>query len=90
MPTLPRNDGGCHLLLRQVAATDCVSAATRALGMSQKRAWQLIDSLYQGCGRPVVDTAMGKGSGGSTLTRLGRAPVKRDVALVTGLNTSAA
>jgi molybdate transport system regulatory protein len=77
-------------LLRQIAATHSISAAARALGMSYKRAWHLIDSLNQGFGQPVVETATGgKGGGGSTLTLLGSQLVERYAALEVRLNSSA-
>ena len=61
-------------LLRQVDATRSISAAARAMGMSYKRAWQLVDVLNRDFGSPVVATATGgRGGGGATLTPLGRA-----------------
>lgn len=77
-------------LLRQVAETRSISAAARALGISYKRAWLLIDSLNQGLGRPVVETATGgKGGGGAVLTPLGLQLVDRYIALEERLNASA-
>lgn len=77
-------------LLRQVDETHSISAAARALGMTYKRAWLLIDSLDQGFGRPVVETATGgKGGGGAMLTPLGRQLVERYAALEARLNASA-
>jgi molybdate transport system regulatory protein len=65
-------------LLRQVAETRSISAAARAMGMTYKRAWLLIDSLNQGFGEPVVEaSAGGKGGGGAHLTPLGEALVLR-------------
>ncbi|MBU0603074.1 MAG: LysR family transcriptional regulator [Gammaproteobacteria bacterium] len=59
-------------LLRQVADTRSISAAARAMGMTYKRAWLLIDSLNQGFGRPVVEASSGgRGGGGARLTPLG-------------------
>ena len=59
-------------LLKQVEATRSISAAARALGISYKHAWQMIDSLRQGFGRPIVATATGgRGGGGAALTELG-------------------
>lgn len=76
-------------LLRQVAETQSISGAARALGMTYKRAWFLIDSLNQGLGRPVVETATGgKGGGGALLTDLGRQVVERYMALETCLNAA--
>ncbi len=58
--------------------------------MTYKRAWLLIDSVNQGFGHPVVETATGgKGGGGATLTSLGRQLVERYTALEKKLNASA-
>ena len=77
-------------LLRQVGETHSIAAAARALGVPYKRAWLLIDSLNQGFGRPVVETATGgKGGGGASLTTLGQQLIKRYDALEASLNASA-
>lgn len=77
-------------LLRRVDETRSISAAARALGMTYKRAWLLIDSLNQGFGRPVVETATGgRGGGGAALTPLGSELVERYAALEARLNSSA-
>lgn len=77
-------------LLRQVALTRSISAAARALGMTYKRAWLLLDTLNQGFGRPVVKTATGgKGGGGATLTALGSHLVERYAAIEARVNEAA-
>jgi len=77
-------------ILRKVDETRSISAAARALGMTYKHAWLLIDSLNEGFGRPVVETATGgRGGGGTVLTELGRQLVERYVALEARLNSSA-
>jgi molybdate transport system regulatory protein len=77
-------------LLRKVEETHSISAAARALGMTYKRAWLLIDSLNQGFGVPVVATATGgRGGGGATLTSLGKQLVGHYTALEVRLNNSA-
>ena len=77
-------------LLLKVDETHSISAAARALGMTYKRAWLLIDSLNQGFRRSVVETATGgKGGGGATLTALGKQIVERYVALEIRLNSAA-
>jgi molybdate transport system regulatory protein len=77
-------------LLREVAKGRSISAAARAMGLTYKRAWLLIDSLNQGFGQPVVIASSGgKGGGGAQLTPLGEALVKRYMALQDKLNTSA-
>ena len=61
-------------LLRAIAASGSISGAARALGMTYKRAWLLIDSMNQGFGRPVVERSVGgKGGGGARLTARGEA-----------------
>lgn len=59
-------------LLRKVAETASISAAARALGMSYKRAWQLIEEINIGLGCPAVTTAIGgRGGGGARLSEAG-------------------
>ena len=60
-------------LLEQIATGGSLSQAARALGMSYRRAWQLLESL-NGCFiEPVAVTARGgRGGGGATLTLFGR------------------
>src|SRR5690606_26084976 len=53
--------------------TGSISAAGKAMGMSYKRAWGLVQALNEGFGRPLVETARGgAGQGGAQLTALGR------------------
>lgn len=69
-------------LLRAIDRERSISAAARAMGLTYKRAWLLVDSLNQGFGRPVVAaTAGGHGGGGAVLTALGEALVARYAAL---------
>lgn len=76
-------------LLQMVGQTRSISAAARALGIPYKKAWLLVDSLNQGFGRPVVDTATGgKGGGGARLTPLGQDLVSRYVALEQRINAA--
>ena len=78
-------------LLRAVSGTRSIAVAARSLGIPYKRAWLLIDSLNEGFGRPVVDTATGgKGGGGSSLTSIGERLVVAYDALEKRLNTEAA
>lgn len=77
-------------LLRTLGRVRSISAAARELGMPYKRAWLLIDSLNQGFGRPVAETAIGgKGGGGARLTPLGERLVAAYDRLQTRLNASA-
>jgi molybdate transport system regulatory protein len=63
-------------LLEAIAREGSISAAGRALRMSYRRAWELVEELNRGLGSPVVTTAAGgTGGGGATLTAVGRAVV---------------
>ena len=76
-------------LLRKVGEGHSISSAARALGMTYKRAWALIDTLNRGFGKPVVETSSGgKGGGGARLTPLGEELVARYLALETKLNAA--
>jgi molybdate transport system regulatory protein len=59
-------------LLEKVNETGSISAAGRAMGMSYRRAWLLIDALNQYFREPVVTTQLGgKAGGGAGLTSFG-------------------
>ncbi len=63
-------------LLEEIARTGSISAAGRALRMSYRRAWELVEDLNQSLGKPVVVTAAGgAGGGGASLTPAGKAVV---------------
>lgn len=60
-------------LLEAVREHGSIAAAGRALGMSYRRAWLLIDALNQLFGAPVVETKHGgPAGGGAELTPLGQ------------------
>jgi molybdate transport system regulatory protein len=59
-------------LLEAVAASGSISAAGRALGMSYRRAWLLIDAVNTMFEEPVVRAAAGGAhGGGASLTPFG-------------------
>lgn len=59
-------------LLAALADTGSISAAARAMGMSYKKAWYLIDEMNRVLSEPVVHTEKGgRGRGGATLTPMG-------------------
>ena len=63
-------------LLERIAATGSIAAAGRALGMSYRRAWMLVDELNGMFDQPVVLSQVGGARGGNArLTRLGKAIV---------------
>lgn len=59
-------------LLQQIAATGSIAAAGRALGMSYKRAWLLVEALNRSFREPLVAASKGgRGVGGAVLTPSG-------------------
>jgi molybdate transport system regulatory protein len=64
-------------LLELIARHGSISAAGRAMGMSYRRAWLLVDSLNRRFKKPVVTTERGGGhGGGAVLTPFGHEVVK--------------
>ena len=60
-------------LIERIAQTGSISAAARDMGMSYRRAWQLVESLNATYREPVVITAIGgQRGGGATVTPYGR------------------
>lgn len=60
-------------LLESIHKYGSIAAAGRALGMSYRRAWLLVDSLNTSFAEPAVATQLGgRGGGGATLTGFGR------------------
>jgi molybdate transport system regulatory protein len=60
-------------LLERVESEGSIAAAGRAMGMSYRRAWELVDAMNRTFARPVVSTRMGgKTGGGARLTEFGR------------------
>ncbi|MHB1109521.1 MAG: winged helix-turn-helix domain-containing protein [Devosia sp.] len=65
-------------LLEAIAETGSIAAAGKAMGMSYKRAWSLVQALNAGFGGPLVETSRGgSAQGGATLTPLGREVLDR-------------
>ena len=61
-------------LLDAIAKEGSISAAARTLGMSYRRAWELVAELNQIFTTPVVERVTGgSGGGGARLTELGEA-----------------
>jgi molybdate transport system regulatory protein len=78
-------------LLEEIGRAGSISAAGRALGMSYRRAWELVEALNLGMGRPVAETAAGgAGGGGARLTELGQAVVQAYRAIEAEANATAA
>jgi molybdate transport system regulatory protein len=65
-------------VLEEIARSGSISAAGRALRMSYRRTWELVEDLNTGLGTPVVETAAGgSGGGGTVLTQAGKAVIER-------------
>ena len=65
-------------LLEAIALSGSISAAARSMGMSYKRAWDLVDTMNKSFKQPLVITATGgtKG-GGAEVTEFGRDVLRR-------------
>lgn len=77
-------------LLRGIAETGSISAAGRRVGMSYKRAWQLVDALNRHFDGPLVSaTRGGAHGGGALLTPLGAEVLETYLAIDAATNASA-
>lgn len=69
-------------LLEAIRDTGSITSAAKALGMSYRRAWLLVDETNRCLTSPAVETASGgEHGGGSALTTTGEALVARYRAL---------
>ena len=60
-------------LIERIGQTGSISAAARAMGMSYRRAWQLVEALNATYREPVVITAVGgQHGGGAKVTPQGK------------------
>ena len=65
-------------LLEEIAACGSISGAGRAMAMSYRRAWELVEEMNTMFATPVVERQVGgKNGGGATLTPLGLSLVTR-------------
>ncbi|WP_428539982.1 winged helix-turn-helix domain-containing protein [Rhodopila sp.] len=65
-------------VLEEIARSGSISAAGRALHISYRRTWELVEDLNASLGAPVVQAAAGgRRGGGASLTELGQAVVSR-------------
>ena len=65
-------------LLELIDTTGSISAAGKAMGMSYKRAWGLVQALNEGFGTPLVESSRGGATqGGAHLTEAGRLVLAR-------------
>jgi len=69
---------GKAALIEHIAKSGSISSAARAMGMSYRRAWQLVEALNESFAEPVVVTAIGgTRGGGATVTAFGMELVSR-------------
>ena len=65
-------------LIARIGDTGSISAAARAMGMSYRRAWQLVKALNHDFREPVIATAIGGSrGGGARVTPFGERLVAR-------------
>lgn len=65
-------------LLEHIASFGSISAASRAMKMSYKHAWDLVEDMNRVFGKPLVSAQTGgKRGGGAQLTSVGLAVVSR-------------
>lgn len=65
-------------LVELIAECGSISSAARAMGMSYRRAWQLVEGLNGAFREPVIATAVGgQRGGGARVTAFGIALVRR-------------
>lgn len=72
-PGAPAMGPGKAELIERIGQTGSISAAARGMGMSYRRAWQLVEALNASYLEPVVQTAVGgQRGGGASVTPFGR------------------
>src|SRR5882724_2686231 len=87
LPSGARIGPGKVVLLEAIASTGSISGAGRALKMSYRRAWELVEDLNRHLGTPVLATASGgTGGGGARLTEAGQTLVAEYRALEAAAN----
>lgn len=78
-------------LLAQIAVTGSIAAAGRAMGMSYKRAWSLVEEMNQAFTAPLVARNRGGASGGgASLTATGQTVLTHYRALTARLQSEGA
>ncbi|WP_019025050.1 MULTISPECIES: winged helix-turn-helix domain-containing protein [unclassified Thioalkalivibrio] len=69
---------GKAMLLEAIREKGSISAAARSVGMSYRRAWDLVETMNQSFRDPMVETAKGgSGGGGARVTEFGERVLAR-------------
>jgi len=78
-------------LLARIAETGSIAAAGRAMGMSYRRAWALVEEMNAVFRSPLVLSARGgAGGGGATLTQEGQTVLAAYRAILLAVDAAAA
>jgi molybdate transport system regulatory protein len=78
-------------LIEHIDRLHSIGAAAKAMGMSYRRAWELVRDTNEAAGVPLVAvTAGGAGGGGATVTPHGRAAVRLYRSLIARFDRAAA
>ncbi len=81
---------GKAALMEAIAREGSISAAGRAIGMSYRRAWLLVDAMNRCWAEPLVETAAGGArGGGARLTQAGETVLARYRALEAAIGAAA-
>jgi len=60
-------------LIEAIERSGSISGAAKQMGMSYRRAWNLVDSINHDFKEPIIQTnAGGKGGGGATISVIGQ------------------
>ena len=80
---------GKAMLLEAIERTGSISAAARAMKMSYRRAWTLVDTMNRCFRQPLVQAGSGgRGGGGAAVTDMGREALSRYRAMETKARAS--
>ncbi len=77
-------------LLDHIRSTGSIAGAARDMGMSYRRAWQLVDVMNRCWNGRLVETTPGRARGGAHVTDLGETVLARYRALQGSLDACAA
>jgi molybdate transport system regulatory protein len=73
----PAMGPGKARLIGYIDSTGSISAAAREMGMSYRRAWQLVEAINASFRQPIIITAVGgKRGGGAVVTDFGKRMVE--------------
>jgi len=75
-------------LLQEIERSGSIASAAKAMGMSYKKAWSMVEEMNARGSRPYVITRKGGSKGGGTqITQTGKRVMKAYTELANGLET---